>query len=226
MNTFNLHFHDNHPILEVDGLKILVDTGSPATIHQSSSLDFCGESYSCSTQFMGLTISSISDLLGYPITTLLGADVFLNYQVLMDFRNSQVSFFKSELAFEGKQVTMDNFMGIPLIEFEVGAKKMKFFLDSGAKLSYLPETMTENYVSMGVVKDFYPGMGQFETDSFEIPTKLNEVVFPVRFGHLPALLQLTLQLASADGVMGYDFFNRFQVLLDFKNNTLRYQPYD
>ncbi len=114
------------------------------------------------------------------------------------------------------------FMGIPIIELSVDIRKLNFFLDTGAKLSYLPQNITGNYPSLGRVEDFYPAIGRFQTDSYEIPTSLGEVSFTAKYGNLPNILQGTLTAANAQGIIGFDFFNHFKVVLDLQNNNLKY----
>jgi hypothetical protein len=96
------------------------------------------------------------------------------------------------------------------------------FLDTGAKLSYLSGSITSNYESIGTEEDFYPGVGKFETECFDISTSFGVNNFNVKFGNLPTLLQMTLMLGGADGIIGFDFFNNFKVVLDLKNNRLKY----
>ena len=63
-------------------------------------------------------------------------------------------------------------MGIPIIELFINNQKLKFFLDTGAKLSYLSNNFTANYNSIGREIDFYPGVGEFETECYEILTSI------------------------------------------------------
>ena len=136
--------------------------------------------------------------------------------------NGVVEFNKQEITFDGAEIAISNFMGIPIIEMSIDSQILKFFLDTGAKLSYLPNRLTCNYESIGTDEDFYPGVGIFQTESFEIPTNFGEYNFIAKYGNLPTLLQMTLMMGGADGIVGFDFFNNFKVVLDLKNNILKY----
>lgn len=68
-------------------IKILIDTGAPSTIHSSGTLNFFSYIYYCSSNYMGLTVCKISDLLGTEITTLLGAEILAQYKILFDYEN-------------------------------------------------------------------------------------------------------------------------------------------
>ena len=104
----------------------------------------------------------------------------------------------------------------------MNGQPLKFFLDTGAKLSYFSQDFTNGYASVGIEEDFYPGVGQFETDCYDIPTSLGANDFLVRYGNLPFMLQMTLMLAGTDGIIGFDFFNNFKVMLDLGHEKLLY----
>ena len=222
MKRFQITLFKGHPIIKDGENIILIDTGAPSTIHASSNLTFYSENYNCSTNYMGLTVSKISEMLETEITTLLGADILSDYKILFDYKNEVVEFSKEEINFNGSEISMSNFMGIPIIEMSIDNQKHKFFLDTGAKLSYLSDSLTSNYESIGTDEDFYPGVGKFQTECFEITTSFGDNNFIVKYGNLPALLQMTLMLGGTDGIIGFDFFNNFTVVLDLKNNRLTY----
>jgi hypothetical protein len=222
MKQFQITLFKGHPIINDGENIILIDTGAPSTIHASSVLTFCSENYNCSTNYMGLTVSKISEMLGTEITTLLGADILSDYKILFDYKNEIIEFNKEAIALDGNEIGISNFMGIPIIELSIDNQKLKFFLDTGAKLSYLSGSITSNYESIGTDEDFYPGVGKFETECFDISTSFGDNNFNVKYGNLPRLLQMTLMLGGTDGIIGFDFFNNFKVVLDLKNNRLKY----
>ena len=216
MKQFQITLFKGHPIINDGENIILIDTGAPSTIHASSVLTFCSENYNCSTNYMGLTVSKISEMLGTEITTLLGADILSDYKILFYYKNEIIEFNKEAIALDGNEIGISNFMGIPIIELSIDNQKLKFFLDTGAKLSYLSGSITSNYESIGTDEDFYPGVGKFETECFEISTSFGDNNFNVKYGNLPTLLQMTLMLGGTEGIIGFDFFNNFKVVLDLK----------
>jgi hypothetical protein len=116
-------------------------------------------------------------------------------------------------------------MGIPIIEMSINNQNLKFFFDTGAKLSYLSDRFTSNYKCSGIEEDFYPGVGIFQTESFDILTRFGNYNFYAKYGNLPKLLQMTLMLGGTDGIIGFDFFNNFKIYLDLKNSKLKYSKY-
>ena len=222
MKNFEIELFKGHSIINDGENRILIDTGAPSTVHSSSSINFCSETFECSTNYMGLSVSKISDLLGTDITTLLGVDILSNYQVLIDYQNRVIEFSNQDIDIDGIETDISTFMGIPIIKMTVDNQELKFFLDTGAQFSYLSENLTKNYLSVGTVEDFYPGVGKFQTECFEIPTIFGDNEFAVKYGNLPTLLQMTLMLGDTDGIIGFDFFNHFKIVLDLKNKKLKY----
>ena len=96
-----------------------------------------------------------------------------------------------------------------------------FFLDTGAKISYVASETTNGLTPDETDTDFYVGFGDFETPVFNLETTIADKPFRVRYGNLPSLLESTLMgLSGTKGVIGYDFFNSFKVLIDYRTNTL------
>ena len=222
MKQFQLEIFKGHPIIMEGEHRILIDTGAPSTIHQSSEIQFCGDDYDCAVNYMGLKISNISELLGMEITTLLGADILSEYKILFDYANKAVTFSKENLNFVGKALDITVFMGISNLQMSVNNQELKFFLDTGARLSFLSSDITRDYKCVGTEEDFYPGVGPFQTDCFEVPTVFDGQLHLFKFGNLPDLLQMTLMLGGTHGIVGYDFFSQYQVLLDIRNRKLTY----
>lgn len=221
VHSFPIEIFDNHALIRDGENLFLIDTGSPTTFHRSGNLLFCSEEHSCSTVQQGLTVSQIAEFVGAPITTLLGADILSKYNVLFDYPNRTVQFSREKIPFEGVEFPTTAYMGVPIVELTVNQQPLKFFLDTGAKLSYLNQQHISGYKSVGVEDDFYPGLGKFQTECFEIPSTLNGKTFTVKYGLLPNILQMSLIVGGVDGIIGFDFFNNFKILLDIKNRSIK-----
>lgn len=116
-------------------------------------------------------------------------------------------------------------MGIPIIPLSIENKNLRFFLDTGVKLSYVSKGFTNNLNSIGIFEDFYPLFGKFQTEVFNIPTYIEGEELNVKYGNLPPFLEATLLLCDAIGIIGFDFFKNFQIELDLMNKRIRYKRY-
>ena len=221
MPTFNLEFNDNHPLISADGNHMLVDTGSPVTIHLEDSLWFAERDHRTMRKMMGLDIHTLRTSTRIDaLTTLLGMDLISRYQVLFDYRQMSLKFEEDPFDFVGVDVTAGHYMSIPLVIAEVAGSKRKMFLDSGAKLSYLRKSITEDKEPIGMEEDFYPGHGRFQTAVFELAGRAGNLEFTAKYGNLPVNLQPLLAMANADGILGYDFFEQFKVCLKARNGSV------
>jgi len=226
MTNFKLDLFDNHPIITTGENIILIDTGSPSTIHVSDTLNFCSENHVCSSNFMGISIDAISRMLGMEITTLMGVDILSKYKILLDYRGGLAQFSKTEIVQDGHEIGISTIMGIPLIQVSINNQSIVSFLDTGAKLSYLTDTITKHYKTIGIVEDFHPTVGMFQTNCYEITTTFDDKQFNVCYGNLPGNLKTLLMVYGVDAVIGYHFFDQFRVVLDLSNKRLNYKQYN
>lgn len=222
MFSFSLELFDGHPILRDGGHVILLDTGSPVTLHTSPELLFCNETVICQSDYMGFSVDGISDLLGTRITTLLGCDVMSRFIVQLDYSQRRVDFSKEEFPGEWQTAEVSSFMGIMVLPLGVEGKKINFFVDTGAKLSYLHQDYCIDKVSIGSKDDFYPGVGSFTTECYNIATSLGAERFNVTYGNLPMLMQMALMMGGVQGIIGYDLFDNFRVCINLAKPSFRY----
>ena len=220
MTTFRLQLINSHAVISSGADRILIDTGCTKTIHNTPSLQFLGQNFNCSTNFMGVNSASLSAMLGSPVTTLMGMDILSQFKVLFHYQEGFMGFSKEAIPMKGYFIPFTKVMGIPIIELEVLGQKLKFFLDSGAKLSYLATAYTAGLNPQGEDTDFYPGHGTFQTPVYELDATLVDP-FPVRFGNLPPQMSALLSMGNVQGIIGYDLFNRFKVMMDIYGNQLQ-----
>ena len=101
----------------------------------------------------------------------------------------------------------------------VNELEIPFFLDSGAKLSYLSSRLLAGRPSLGTVTDFYPGVGRFTTETYLVVCQSNNKDFKVTFGKLPQQLEMMLTIAGTEGILAKDFFDRHKILFNFNRKT-------
>lgn len=219
--TFDIQIFDNHLIIADQNNIILIDTGSPSTLHNAPILNFCGTDFPCVSRNLLTGIDEISQLLGKKITTLLGIDVLSKFNCIFDYSKAKLFLSFDKIPFDGDSMTFTQISGIPVLEFHVFNQKLRFFLDTGAKISYLNSDLTKHLVSKLTMSDFYPGIGSFETPCFKIPTQFGQHSFIVLYGNLPIRMEAMLESNQIHGIIGFDFFNNFRVMIDFENQVLK-----
>ena len=219
--TFDINFYDGHLIINNDGQKVLVDTGSPVTIGSSDHFVFMDQEYECITSLMGKDISSISEMMGSDIDVLMGMDVIGKYDMLTDYKSKKVTFSSEEIPFEPIcTIPIAQTEGVFFVILKVKGEDVRLFLDTGAKISYIAEAYTSDETAIEVLEDFYPVIGKFKTPIYAMEASIDGQSFPVKFGTLPTLIAMSLQMMGNEGIIGYDLFSKYKVLLDFQNNQM------
>jgi hypothetical protein len=191
-----------HIIAIVGQFRLLIDTGAPSSVADSSPLAFAGRPWQTQMSYMGVSPESLSTSVGTPINALIGTDILNQYDIVIDPTTHALNLSEDELPLVGPSLELDNFMGIPVIEATVGDDSVRMFFDTGAKLSYLDSDRTNAFQSAGTESDFYPGFGEFSTNAYDIPIILAAETIVLRVGNLPQLLQMTLMMADTAGILG------------------------
>ena len=220
--TFNIDLYDGHLILIDDGLKVLVDTGSSVTIGDSNSFKFMEEEYKCETSFRGKDINSISQLMNYDVNVLMGMDIIERYYVRTNYKHKQVTFSNEPLPVEQmvSSPILRSQKGAVCINLGIKGRNVKMALDTGAKISYIDQSFTMGEEQIGIRDDFNPLIGHFKTPFFAMEASIGDCAFPVNFGVLPPKLAMMLQMMDIYGAIGFDLFNTFSVIMDFKKKLL------
>ena len=207
MTTLPLILNHGHLFVKIEGNLWLYDTGAPTSFGAAESLGFAGDQFGLSSSYFGLTAATLSQYVGVECSGLLGADVLSRFDHIFDTAGGKLTVSTAELSHDGQSVRLDEFMGIPIITARVGGSDYRMFFDTGAQISYLQDDSITKFPSAGSVTDFYPGVGQFQTDTHEVPVLLGSVAFALRCGSLPGLLGATLMMADTQGIIGNQVLN-------------------
>ena len=222
IKTFSIELISGVPIIRDNDHVILLDTGTPQTIHNSTELNFLDQNFRVNTNYGQITSQTISDNMGTPITTLLGMDILKDYKIVFDYENLEISLLTAdEEDFEGVEIPLSSHLGIPVIQVAPVDQYIPMFLDSGAHLSYVKSIHTQYHKNCGETEDFHPTIGKFTTTKFLSSSRIGQHYIDVYYGNLPPKLSIYLSLLNGDnGILGYDFFAKFKLCLDMKNNKL------
>ena len=213
--TFIINNFDKHLIIEDNGKTYLIDTGSPCSIFDGDVLEFLGQTCH-KNNMMALAAkvmpTDISSLLGMHVDALIGNDILKHFAICFNYGQGEITFSDEGLTLpDAIAIPIDTSFGVPKAKMSLLGNEGLFFLDTGAKISYVNSATTSGLTPDETDTDFYPGVGDFETSK----------TFRVRYGNLPKLLEFSLiGLSGTKGVIGYDFFNNFKVLIDYRANQL------
>lgn len=193
---------DGHLFVTMSGGSYLLDTGAPTSFADGGTVSVLGEPVEVATEVMGLSPESLSEMVGRPTIGLLGMDILSRYDMLIDMPARELVLSTDPLELQGEALSLDEVLGVPIIELQVNNSPARVFFDTGAQVSYLQEAEALGGRPAGEVSDFYPGFGPFTTDTWHVDFALGPVLHTARCGQLPGLLALTLQMAGVDGILG------------------------
>jgi len=221
IKTFEIRAFDHHIIINDNGRTLLIDTGSQSTLFDGEEFEFLGKHVS--KGILNLSPDIIGELLGTHIDALVGCDILKHFSLLIDSSQSSITFSDEELSLpDGESFPLSSKLGLPCMSLRLKGLDGNYFLDSGAKISYVKRNFVDGLTPEGQEDDFYTGFGHFETPVYRIPTNVGGHEFPVSYGTLPQILELSLlNLTGATGIIGHDLFQHFAVLLDLKNKTVQ-----
>jgi hypothetical protein len=205
--TLPLKIQHGHMFVRIGDEVMLLDTGAPNSFGSSSHLTLAGKQFSLADNYLGLTTDTLSSFVGIKTTGLIGADILGVFDLIIDAPRSTLTLSAENLTFSGNAISLDLFMGIPIISVDIGDNKYRMFFDTGAQISYFEDDSLTSYPSAGQIKDFYPGIGQFITETYTVDLRVGECTFGIRCGKLPELLALTLMMAGTQGILGNQFLH-------------------
>lgn len=202
--------HDRHPVVETSQGPVLIDTGASASFGRGPTVSLGGRDFRLARDYFGQSIEEIGRLVGGNFYALLGADILGSFDWELDLE--QGSFTVGAAAGQSDIVLpFTDFMGVPIIEARVDGQRVRLFLDTCAKVSYLEPALLDGRPTAGEQTDFFPGFGAFTTTVSRLPVKLSMSTLEVDFGRLPQMLGMALGMANVNGILGAALLNDFRL---------------
>tara|TARA_B100001250_G_scaffold11370_1_gene9878 strand:+ start:14122 stop:14814 length:693 start_codon:yes stop_codon:yes gene_type:complete len=220
--TYEIETIDNHIIFKENNLRLLLDTGSPISISNHSSISVFSKTINPHRNIMGHT--SINDInqsiRNANIDALIGADILNKISLSISLSNKLMELKPVINHNQYDSFPLSTFMGIPMIVATINGKEAKLFLDTGAKISYLNSNSIQVKNIIRVAEDFYPGFGNFETNIYQHQIKLFNQIKKYDFGTLPESLETSLSMLGTNGIIGNNILMNFDLVLDNPKNQI------
>ena len=169
---------------------------------------------------MGVNLEEISKYIGTRLDLLLGADILLKYRVLLDLPNNLIQFSLPDRPGRGSHVALRMLAGVPIAACLANGKEIQAVFDTGSQFCYVHKSLIQGQVSIGKEKDFYPGLGEFETDMYQVPFNIGGNAVNLRCGVLPAMLESALGVTGAHGILGVELMQKFSIWLNLHDREM------
>jgi len=199
--THPLVFRNNHLYVQINGALWVYDTGADSSFGVRP-VSLLGPAQNISADYAGFTAADISGFLGEAVEGIIGADLINPFDHLIDLRTNTLTVSDEQLSCDGNVQSLDFFMGVPMLEAQVGGARCKLFFDTGAQISYYQGSPPPGSEYAGQLHDFFPTVGEFTTDTYRFPIVLNGFSPMVRCGKLPGLMGMSLGMAGVSGILG------------------------
>jgi hypothetical protein len=193
--------HEGHLLIDVDGRRCLIDTGSPWSLG-ALPLTLAGREFAAQKHdLIGTTAASLAEMVGTHLDGLIGTDVLGEFDVEISSRDSRFTVSEAIMRME-EGVHAETVQGVPLIWCETMGKPVRMFFDTGAPLSYVSEEYLQGSPSLGTLEDFHPLMGRFTVTTHALEVCAWGRPMRIRAGRMPPLLEAALGLADVQGILG------------------------
>ena len=217
---YTLRLVNGHPVFELDGKKTLLDSGSPFSLGRESDLYFMNSVLPLSQEFLGVKLDTLSRLIGTPLDLMMGADILLKYSVLLDLPQELIQFSEMGTKIHGRTVPLRMMAGVPIVHCHANGSAIQAVFDTGSRLSYINRSLVGNSASIGKEKDFYPGVGEFETEIYQVSFDIGGIYLSLRTGVLPPMLESALALTGAQAILGTELLHNFVVWLNLSDGEM------
>ena len=209
--TCDLEMHEGVMFANVDGQKLLIDTGSPLSF-ANRDIVINGTEHEVSRELMGHTADQLSEKIGFGTDGLIGADILQRYDLAIDYRRKTL-LFSSDLDPNGTRIPLHSVMGFPYgVTLEFQGNSLSCYLDTGASICHLPLEENGTLTYLKEYHDFNPILGEFTTPLYAGEVFLEGLRVSVRAGKMVQSLESKLSLMGVDGVLGIDLFREFRVI--------------
>ena len=200
--VYPCYFVNGHILAEIGTDRLLVDTGAVASLGTTGTVDLAGLRHPTVSSFMGASITDIGRLVGTMVSIVLGADVLDRCDLRVDLDRGEFQISAGELPLQPLVIVMEAYQGVPIVTARVDGRDERFFLDTGAKLSYLHSSLADGWAPAGTDTDFFLGFGEFTADTGTKTIELGGRTRTFRFATLPQILEASLGLAGVRGILG------------------------
>jgi hypothetical protein len=221
MKCFNFDYFDGYIIPEIDGVKVLVDTGCPITVSAGSSLPSLGDIWMTpATELLNPQLMAGFSTEELEFEVLLGRNYLGIAPFMVDWDERTICF-ESYDEPEGDQINFKVVMAGASTEAKVNDKDVKLIIDTGAKISFLGHERFSESPVVGEVKDYHLSSGHFTAPLISAQFSHGSISINLTAGRLDNELFDQLKMVSIDGILGNDIYDYYsKVWYDFPGERM------
>lgn len=207
-----------HVVAAIDGRRVLLDTGSPATFGRGDRLSLPSGVHPISSGLLGFTVDTAAEHIrklpgvapDFDVDVLLGTDLLWGNEVILDFPSRTVRINPASPR-EGTACcsTQPRFLIEDLV---VGGFRAPALLDTGAPVSYLATHHTAGVPVSGWARDFFHGGGDYQVPLRVVPALFRKRGVAVGFAEPPVSVWMAMRLLGVQAIVGTDVLEQVGVV--------------
>ncbi len=203
-------------LLDEGNRKVIVDTGSPISFSDVNSIRFINDRYNRANHPL---LAMIQKYLSSQISGLIGMDILNQYDLSFQYDRRMgrwtVKPWQVNTS-EGDRFDVEHYGGVPVVEAFVDGKRGKFFLDTGATISFIRKGWISHQPYIGEAEDFFPTLGIFSTDLYRCQLQFANREFSDSMGVMPEGLEVLIP-DWIDGIIGLNVLKDTKINFGFKS---------
>jgi hypothetical protein len=205
-------------LLDEGHRKVIVDTGSPISFADVRTIDFLNDRYIRSNHPL---LAMIQKYLTSQICGLIGMDILSQYDLSFIYDRALGRWIVKPWQVntsEGDRFDVEYYGGVPIVEAVVDGKQGKFFLDTGATISFIRKGWIDHQPYIGETEDFFPTLGIFSTDLFRCQLQFANRTFSDSMGVMPEGLEVLIP-DWINGIIGLNVLKDTKINFGFKSKV-------
>ena len=198
-----------HVVVDVEGVKVLLDTGAQVSFGRVPALTFMGETHQLSQRCLGrFTMAELIEGLrrNTQVSPTLEFDVLLGLDLLAG-RTLTLDWVENVLTVEGRGTGLGTTKEGPIpgtTVVGIGGVQVNAFIDTGAWRTYIVPEVAEGMARTGTNKDYNPILGAIEPDLVEVDVEFQGHRAPLAIGVATTALAGAIRGVGAKVLIGTD----------------------
>jgi hypothetical protein len=214
---------DGYMLIPNGDSMLLVDTGAPQCFgHGLHGVPGVPENPLESMDGL-LTIDWLVEQVHHEFHGLIGAEVLRERTLVIDPRDSTVELQRSIIS-ANAGVPVRHLMNVPIVDGFVADRPCEMIFDTGAPLGFVPGEIVTGLEPVDRVSEFYPTLGPFETDVYELPLQIGNECQVLRFGVLPEAAAQMHASAGLSVLVGLGLLDHYRISIGLREKRMLLEP--
>ena len=195
------NIEEKHLVVELNGLKLLIDSGSPMTFGEG---EFEWDGNETVLEPIPITsIQSVSRFVGLTLDGIIGADLLYKRGLTIDLPNSEIRV-HSERRNAPELMSASLNIGVPVVKLNMLGEVRSCVVDTGAMQTFISQELSSHLDRVGTIDEFLMSIGAFQTDLVQFNAVVQQDQKVLSAAVFPDILESTLGGFGISGIIGLD----------------------